>query len=81
MSPDNDPDLRVDDEPGTERPFGTGEEQEPEPSGLALDPYADDLLIAPKRSSKSPWLLIVVVIVLIVIALALALVVLRVRVG
>ena len=81
MSPSDDSELHVDDEPEAERPFGTGEEQEPESSGLALDPYADDLLIAPKRSSKSPWLLIVVVIVLIVIALALALVVLRTHVG
>lgn len=74
-----DPNLRVDDEPEEERPIGAGEQEESESSGLALEPYADDLLIGPRRRGRLPWLLIAAVVVLIVVALVLMFVVLRAR--
>jgi hypothetical protein len=79
MRPRNDPDLRVDDEPEEERPFGTDEEEEPGSNGLAVDPYADDLLIGLRRRGVSPWLVIGVVIALAAVALVIAWVILRAR--
>jgi len=80
MSPRQDPELHVDDEPEEERPLGAGEDEEkPESSGLAVDPYADDLLIGPRPTGVSPWLLVGVVVAVIVVALVVVLVVLRAR--
>jgi type IV secretory pathway component VirB8 len=78
MSPRQDPELHVDDEPEEERPLGTSEDEGPEPSGLAVDPYADDLLIGPRRGRRLPWLVIGVVVALVVV-LVIAVVVLRAR--
>jgi hypothetical protein len=73
-----DPELHVDDEPEEERPLGAGEEGEkPESNGLAVDPYADDLLIGPRPTGTSPWLLVGVVAAVLVVVLIVVLIVLR----
>ena len=79
MSPRQDPDLTVQDEPEDRRPIGTGEEQDSESNGLALDPYADDLLIGPRRQRVWPWPLIGIAVVLLIVAVILALAILRAR--
>ena len=75
---DQNPNVRVDDEPEDGRPMGTGEDAAPPPNGLAADPYADDLLIGPKQRRTSSWL-VVGVIVLVVIVVLIAFVALRLR--
>ncbi len=79
MSPRQDPDQTVEDEPEDRRPIGTGEEQDVESDGLALDPYADDLLIAPQRTRAWPWRLTGIVIIVLIVAVILALAIMRVR--
>ena len=79
MSPRQDPDLTVEDEPKGRRPIGTGEEEDSESNGLALDPYADDLLIGPRRRGAWPWPLIGIVVVLLIVAVILALAIMRAR--
>jgi hypothetical protein len=64
---DENPDVRVDDEPEDERPLGTGDDAAPPPNGLAADPYADDVLIGLKRNRTPRWLLIGIVILIVVI--------------
>jgi hypothetical protein len=72
---DQNPQVRVDEEPEDERPLGTGEEVKPDSNGLALDPYADDTLFELARTRVPRWLLIVVIILaLMVVALVLVLV-------
>jgi hypothetical protein len=75
---DENPGVRVDDEPEDERPLGTGDDEAPPPNGLAADPYADDFLIGLKRDRTSRWLVIGVV-VLIVVIVVVVFVVLRLR--
>jgi type IV secretory pathway component VirB8 len=73
---DNNPQVRVDEEPEDERPLGTGEEVKPDSNGLALDPYADDTLFELARTRVPRWLwAIVIILMIIVVALALALVI------
>ena len=79
MSPRQDPDLTVQGEPEDRRPIGTGEEQDSESNGLALDPYADDLLIGPRRRRAWPGPLIGIAVVLLIVAVILALAILRAR--
>jgi hypothetical protein len=76
MSP-QDPELTVEDEPQGRRPLGAGEEDNSDSSGLALDPYADDFLIGPRRRAAAPWLPIGIVAVLLIAAVILALAILR----
>ncbi len=75
---DENPDVRVDDEPEDERPVGTGDDEAPPPNGLAADPYADDFLVGFKRDRTSRWLLTGIVILIVVIVLV-AVAVLRLR--
>jgi hypothetical protein len=75
---DKNPNVRVEDEPEDEVPIGTGEDQELEPSGLAADPYADDMPFRPARA-RVPRLLVLGVIILILVALLVLVVVIRVR--
>lgn len=77
MSSRQDPDLTVHDEPEGRRPIGTGEEPDSESNGLALDPYADDVLIGPRRRRAWPWPLIGITAVLLIVAVILALAILR----
>ncbi len=81
MSPRQDPELQVDEEPEEKRPLGRGEDEEQaESDGLAIDPYADDLLIGPRPTGRSPWLLIGVAVAILIVALIIILIVLRARV-
>jgi hypothetical protein len=66
---DENPDVRVDDEPEDERPLGTGDDAAPPPNGLAADPYADDVLIGLERGRTPRWLLIGVVILIVIVVL------------
>ena len=75
---DQNPDVRVDDEPEDERPMGTGEDAAPPPNGLAADPYADDLLIGLRQRRTSRWL-VVGIIILVVVVVLIAFVALRLR--
>jgi hypothetical protein len=75
---DKNPNVRVEDEPEDEIPIGTGEDQEFEPSGLAVDPYADDMPFRPARARLSR-LLVLGVIILILVALLVLLIVIRAR--
>jgi len=77
MSARQDPDLTVQDEPEGRRPIGAGEEPDSESNGLALDPYADDVLIGPQRPRDWPWRLIGIAVVLLITAVILALAILR----
>jgi hypothetical protein len=75
-----DPELHVDDEPEEELALDTGEDEEkPESNGLAVDPYADDLLIGPRPTGISPWLLVSVAVAVLIVALIVVLIVLRTR--
>jgi hypothetical protein len=76
------PELQVDDEPEDERPFGAGQDPEPALDGLAVDPYADDVLVSPLRSGSFLWRWIAVIAALVVIAILLIIVIaLRARGG
>jgi hypothetical protein len=77
MSPRQDPDLTVQEEPEGRRPIGTGEEPDSESNGLALDPYADDVLIGPRRRRAWPWPWIGIAVLALIAAVILALVILR----
>ena len=73
---DQNPQVRVDEEPEDERPLGTGEEVKLDSNGLALDPYADDTLFELARTRVPRWLwAIVIILMIIVVALVLALVI------
>ncbi len=70
------PEVRVPEEPEDERPIGTGEDTKPELNGLAADPYADDILagLTGARSSRL-WLAgIIAVIILVLLVLVVVLV-------
>ncbi len=67
---DQNPDVRVDDEPEDERPMGTGEDAAPPPDGLAADPYADDLLIGLRRRRPSRWLAVGLIVLAVVVLIA-----------
>ncbi len=75
---DENPDVRVNDEPEDERPLGTSDDEAPPVNGLAADPYADDLLIGSRRTRASRWRVIGIVVVMVIVVLV-VLVALRLR--
>jgi hypothetical protein len=67
---DNNPSVRVHDEPEDERPLGTGEEIQPDLAGMAIDPYAEDLLydFRYRRLARRRWIVVSTVAVLLAAA-------------
>ena len=76
---DKTPNVRVPEEPEDERPIGTSEETEWTTNGLAADPYADDMPLAPARVHMRRRFLVGVIAVLILILLILAVTLLTAR--
>jgi len=67
-APDEDPDVRVPDEPDDHVPIGTSEEGAFESEDLAVEPYADEIPFRPARV-RVPRLLLVGIIVVLIVAL------------
>ncbi len=74
---DEDWDTPAERDPKEERPLRIGADPQAEPEGLAVDPYADEMLLEPRHGSTVGWLWMGILVLVVALLLALAVMVAR----